>query len=100
MEGQFGNWSRPTGDSDAVFPTSTMEQPPRPESGETALTQYEAALVAGEDRDALRAAIHAAGLRQFPWLRHDPRPFPPIEPRLALDEFSAQLSDFKTLTVD
>jgi len=48
----------------------------------------------------LRAAIHAAGLRQFPWLRHDPRPFPPIEPRLALDEFSAQLSDFKTLTVD
>jgi predicted RNA-binding Zn-ribbon protein involved in translation (DUF1610 family) len=60
-------------------------------------TDYEAALAAGGDRDALHHEIHFTIFKQFPFLRSDPRPFPPDPPRLALDEIAAHLAQLKDL---
>jgi len=60
-------------------------------------TDYEARLASGEDRETLRHEIHSDAFHAFPFLRADPRPFPPPPVRLAFDEAAARLSTLTDL---
>jgi hypothetical protein len=58
-------------------------------------SDYDAALSRGEDRDTLRAGIHAAILRAYPFLRSDPRPLSPEPERKYYDELAAKIDSAK-----
>jgi hypothetical protein len=58
-------------------------------------TTYDAQLSAGADRDTLRAEIHTAAMRAYPFLRADPRPLPPEPKRRYYDNLAARLDGLR-----